>query len=420
MTRLTKRIVDSLRPLPDRDVFAWDGEIRGFGVRVKPSGTKTYFIQYRNAEGRTRRLVIGKHGVLPTDEARDLGRQKLAEVSKGEDPSARRRAARAGMTVSEVCDWYLEEARAGRLVGRNRRPIKPSTLDSDEGRIKVHIKPLIGAQAVKGLTLGDVEKLQADIATGRTLARERRRGRGGQTRGGPGVAGRAISTLRSLLGHANRHGLLDTNPALGVRVIAGNTKIRRLSRDELAQLGRTMATMEREGEHPTALAAIRAMLLTGFRRMEVLGLQREWVRANEHCVCFPDTKTGGQVRIIGQAAIDLLEAQPIREESPFLFPADWGDGHFIGVVRVLDRVSAKAKLQGVTPHVLRHTFASIAAELGFTELTIAGLLGHASRGVTQRYVHLGSALAPAADRVAEEIAQLVVSRAMHAERAAAE
>ena len=178
--------------------------------------------------------------------------------------------------------------------------------------------------------------------------------------------------------------------------------------------------MEREREHPTALAAIRAILLTGFRRTEVLGLHREWLHAKEHCVCFPDTKTGGQVRIIGQAAIDLLEAQPIREGSPFLFPADWGDGHFIGVVRVLDRVCAKAKLQDVTPHVLRHTFASVAGELGFTELTIAGLLGHAPRGVTQRYVHLGSALAPAADRIAEEIAQLVVPGSMNMEKIAAE
>lgn len=418
MAKLTKRAIDNLSPLPDRDVFAWDGEIRGFGVRIKPSGTKTYFVQYRNAEGRTRRLVVGKHGILATDEARDLGRQKLAEVSKGEDPSAKRHAARTGMTVSEICDWYLEEARAGRLVGRNRRPIKPSTLDSDEGRINVHIMPLIGVQPVKGLTLADVEKLQADIATGRMTANTKRRERGGQTRGGAGVAGRTTSTLRSLLGHAKRHGLLETNPALGVRVIAANKKVRRLSRDELAQLGRTMAVMDREGEHPTALAAIRAILLTGFRRMEVLSLHREWVRAKEHCISFPDTKTGGQVRI--KAAIDLLEAQPISEESPFLFPADWGPGHFIGVVRVLDRVCAKAKLQDVTPHVLRHTFASIAAELGFAEMTIAGLLGHAARGVTQRYVHLGSALVPAADRVAAEITQLVVPNSMNMERAAAE
>jgi hypothetical protein len=89
----------------------------------------------------------------------------------------------------------------------------------------------------------------------------------------------------------------------------------------------------------------------------------------------------------------------VQGHSPYVFPADVGDGHFIGVVRVLDRVCAKAKLSGVTPHVLRHTFASIAGDLGFSELTIAGLLGHSSRGVTQRYVHLDAALAVAADQV---------------------
>lgn len=421
MARLTKRIVDSLRPLPDRDVFAWDGEIRGFGVRVKPTGVKTYFIQYRNADGRTRRLVIGKHGILATDQARDFGRQKLAEVLKGEDPSAKRRAARASMTVSEMCDWYLKEGHAGRLLGRNRRPIKASSLDGDEGRINVHIKPLIGTQPIRGIILADVEKLQAEIAAGRSAIRAKRRGRGGQTKGGPGVAGRTVSTLRSMLGHAKRQGLIETNPALGVRVIASNRKLRRLSRDELALLGTAMGTMEQEGEHPTGLATIRAMLLTGFRRLvEVLGMHRAWIRTKEHSVCLPDTKTGQQIRIIGQAAIDLLVGQPVQKDSPFVFPADWGDGHFIGVVRVLDRVCARAKLQDVTPHVLRHTFASIAAELGFTELTIAGLLGHASRGVTQRYIHLDSALVFAADQVAAEIARLVVPDLSRPQRVAAQ
>jgi integrase len=420
MTRLTKRIVDSLRPLPDRDVFAWDGEIRGFGVRVKPTAVKTYFVQYRNADGRTRRLVIGKHGILATDQARDQGRQRLAEVSKGEDPSAKRHAARGGMTVAEVCDWYLAEGRAGRLLGRNRRPIKASTLDGDECRIKIHIKPLIGMQPVRGIILADVEKLQAEIAAGRSAARAKRRGCGGQTKGGAGIAGRTISTLRSLLGHAKRHGLIETNPALGVRVIASNRKLRRLSRDELALLGTTMATMEQEGEHPTGLAAIRVMLLTGFRRLEVLGMHRGWIRANEHSVCLPDTKTGQQIRVIGQAAIDLLMGRPAREDSPFVFPADWGNGHFVGAVRVLSRVCVRAGLKDVTPHVLRHTFASIVAELGFSELTIAGLLGHASRGITQRYIHLDGALMLAADRVAAEIERLVVPNRSTAQRIAAQ
>jgi integrase len=145
-----------------------------------------------------------------------------------------------------------------------------------------------------------------------------------------------------------------------------------------------MRQVAAEGEHPTGLAAIRLMLLTGFRRMEALGLERSWFSRSEHCVRFPDTKSGAQVRVLGEAAMDCIEAQTTPAGSLFVFPADWGDGHFIGVVRVLDRICRKAQLEDVTPHVLRHTFASVAGDLGFSELTIAGLLGHSAHGITQK------------------------------------
>ena len=102
---------------------------------------------------------------------------------------------------------------------------------------------------------------------------------------------------------------------------------------------------------------------------------------------------------------DLATKQTAK--SPFFFPADWGEGHFIGVVRMLDRVCVLAGLADVTPHTLRHTFASVAGDLGFSELTIAALLGHAARGVTQRYVHIDEALRLAADKVAGEIAAIL-------------
>jgi hypothetical protein len=90
MAKIMKRTVDALRPEPHRDVFAWDSELRGFGVRVKPSGVKTFLIQYRNVEGRTRRLVLGQYGALTPEVARDLARMKLTAVASGEDPSAER------------------------------------------------------------------------------------------------------------------------------------------------------------------------------------------------------------------------------------------------------------------------------------------------------------------------------------------
>ena len=367
MAKITKRAVDTLQSASGRDVFIWDSELRGFGVRMKPSGVRTFLIQYRNVEGRTRRLVLGQYGALTPENARDLAREKLAGVARGEDPSAERHAVRAGMSVSEVCDWYLEEAESGRILGRNRRPIKASTLKMDRSRIETHIKPLLGARLVSGLTLRDIEGMQADIAAGKS-ARGRKPGRGGKSTGGSGVASRTVGTLRGLLGHATRLKVVGKNPADGVRQLAVERRQRRLSDDELRHLGNIMRTVAAEGEHPTGLAAIRMMLLSGFRRMEVLGLERNWVSSRDHCVRFPDTKSGAQVRVLGEAAISCVETAPGQGSSPFVFPADWGDGHFIGVVRVLDRICMKASLKEVTPHVLRHTFASVAGDLGFSEL----------------------------------------------------
>ncbi|ETR77874.1 integrase [Afipia sp. P52-10] len=414
--KITKRIVDALKaPKPSRDGvkvrehFVWDRELRGFGVQVMPSGLKSFVIQYRTPEGRNRRAVIGRYGLMTVEEARKLAHEKLVAVSKGVDPVAEEAKAAGLLTVAEVCDWYLAEAEAGRILGRRRRPIKPSTLAMDRSRIEAHIKPLLGRRQVASLKLGDVEGAQADIAAGKT-SKPRAGSRGGATTGGDGVAARTMSTLHSIFEHAVRLGKIEANPAKGVRRLASAPRERRLSRSEIERLGKTLRAAAQEGEHPTGLAAIRFLLLTGFRRMEALGLQRTWLDEEECAIRFPDTKSGAQIRVIGQAAIDLLLDQP-KTKSPFFFPADWGEGHFIGVVRVLDRVCQKAGLADITPHTLRHTYASLAGDLGFSELTIAALLGHSARGVTQRYVHIDEALRMTADQVADEMADLLDGRA---------
>ncbi len=234
---------------------------------------------------------------------------------------------------------------------------------------------------------------------------------GGVTTGGEGVASRTMSTLHAILEHAVRLGKIERNPAKGVRRMASTARKRHLSRAEKGKLGEALRAAEAEGEHPKGIAAIRFLLLTGFRRMEGLGLQRAWQDDEEGSIRFPDTKSGAQTRVIGDAAIKVLLAQPQIGKSPYFLPADWGEGSFIGVVRVLDRVCAMAKLEDVTPHTLRHTFASVAAELGFSELTISALLGHAARGVTQGYIHIDEALMMTSDKVPEEIADLLDGRA---------
>jgi integrase len=414
MKKLTKQLVDALKPskvgVKGSYSFAWDQELRGFGVQVMASGLKSFVVQYRNALGRSRRVVIGRYGVLTVEEARREAKAVLGKIATGADPiEEKQAAAEDAITVADVCDWYLTEAEAGRILGRRRRPIKASTLAMDRSRIEVHIKPLLGKRTIGSLKLGDIEGAQADIAAGKT-SKPRAGNRGGVTTGGEGVAARTMSTLHAAFEHAARLGKIESNPARGVRRLAGVPRDRRLSRAEIEKLGRAMRTAEQDGEHPIGLAAIRFLLMTGFRRMEGLALERAWLNDEEGSVGFPDTKSGAQTRVIGRAAVDLLQTLP-QSGSRFFFPADSGEGHFVGVVRVLDRVCAMARLEGITPHTLRHTFASVAGDLGFSELTIAALLGHSARGVTQRYIHIDEALRLAADKIAGEIADLLEGRA---------
>ena len=118
MPKITKRLVDALRPSSEgRDVFTWDagdGSLKGFGVRVKPSGASSYFVQYRNRDGRTRRLVLGRVGEITPDEARRLAADRLRDARNGADPSADRHAARNAVTVAQICDLYLTDAK-GRI-----------------------------------------------------------------------------------------------------------------------------------------------------------------------------------------------------------------------------------------------------------------------------------------------------------------
>jgi integrase len=397
MPKLTKRAVDAIRADPSgREIFVWDNGLRGFGVRMMPSGAASYFVQYRTAEGRTRRMSIGKVGTLTPEEARDIARDKLVAAIKGADPSAERHTAKASMTVTELCDLYLSE-------GEVR--IKPSTLAMDRSRIERHVKPLIGRRAVRSLTSEDVEKMQLDIVAGKT-ARERGRGRGGVTTGGKGVAARTVGMLGAILELGRRRRLIRENPARGVARLPEGKQRRFLNLDEIAELGAVMRDADADGtDRKTGLAAIRFLLLTGLRRMEALALPWEWVDARARCIRFADTKSGAQLRPIGAAALALLESLPRDEGARFVFPSDRGDGHFVGLPRVLARLCARAERSGVTIHVLRHSFATAAAEMGFSELTIAGMLGHSVPGVTARYAHVPDrALISAADQVSGRIA----------------
>lgn len=400
MSKITKRLVDALRPdrTGKKDVFHWDagdGALKGFGIRMKPSGAASYLVQYRNREGRTRRLVIGKVGTLAPDEARKLAGEALRSAVKGGDPSAERHAMRGAITVADLCDLYLADAKSR---------IKASTLAMDKSRIETHVKPLIGRLTVRSLTTADIERMKADIIAGKT-ARERK-GRGGTATGGPAAAARTIGMLGTILEYARASlKLVKENPVRGVKKPADRKQQRFLNMKEIAKLGQAMRGAEMAGQNAVALAATRLLLLTGLRRMEALSLRREWVDGHARCIRFEDTKSGPQLRPIGAEAVKLIEAQSVRNGCPWVFPASHGGSHFVGLPKVLGRVCANAGLEGVTVHVLRHSFAAAAAEMGFSELTIAGLLGHSVPGVTARYAHVpDAALVAAANQVATRVA----------------
>ena len=246
--KLNKRNVDAFAPPKDKQAVLWDSEIRGFGLRALPSGLKTFIVQYRNIEGIKRRINLGRYGVITTEQARDLAKIKLGEVAGGQDPAEAIHQARSGMTVAEICDWYLVEARAGNILGRKNRPIKASSLAMDESRINTHIKPILGHRMAKRLTIADVEQMQADVRDGKT-AKARGKGRGGRPAGGPGVASRCLGSLQAILGHAKHKGLIAEHPTRGAKKLAINKKTRRLSTAELVAFGKAIAYAERNGEN---------------------------------------------------------------------------------------------------------------------------------------------------------------------------
>lgn len=219
------------------------------------------------------------------------------------------------------------------------------------------------------------------------------------------MAARSLGTLQAVLGHAKHKGLIAEHPTKGAKKLATRKKTRRLSIAEIELLGRAIGRAELGSENPVALAIVRMLLLTGYRREEAQAMQRQWVNPMGGYVAFPDTKTDAQCRAIGPEAVKIIVAQPEIVGCSYVFPASNGEGPFTAVAECLARLCRAAGIVGVTPHTLRHTFGSMAGELGFSELTIRAMLGHASQSVTQDYVHIDAAVKLAVHRTSDEIAK---------------
>jgi integrase len=407
MPKLSKRTVDAIRPDPaGRDVFVWDsgdGALKGFGVRMKPSGTASWLVQYRTFEGRTRRLVLGKLSVLTPDEARRLAGDKLREVARGGDPSAERhRTRREALTIAGLADTYLAE-------GPAEKPNKKvSSWATDRSNIERHIKPLLGRNPVVALTAGDVAKFQTDIAAGKSKAdiKTKKRGRA-IVEGGPGTAARSLAVLGAMLQFAVGRQLIPANPTKGVKLLKGRKRERFLSEAELARLSGVLATMEVEHRlSPTAAVAIRLLLLSGCRKSEILSMRWEWVDLERGLLRLPESKTGAKVVPLAAAAVKLLSELP--RSGAFALPAAKGAGHYIGLQKDWERVRARAGLAGVRVHDLRHSFASFAVADGNSLYLIGKVLGHKQARTTEIYAHLADdPIRAVANRTAARIAAVM-------------
>ena len=408
MAKITKRVVDAAESR-EKDYVLWDDELPGFGLRVFASGKRSYVIQYRLG-GRSRRFTIGLHGVWTPEKARQEAKALFGRVAQGEDPAEEKQLDHKALTVKELCDLYLADLKAGLILGKGDRPKKQSTIITDTGRIQRHIIPLLGTRRVKDLTKADVAKALKDIMAGKTRCSVKTKKLRGKAivRGGAGTATRTIGLLGGILTYAVEHGIIDSNPAHGVRRPKDNVRGRRLTEAEYRTLGGILREAANNEKYEMTVDIIRQIALTGFRRTEMVKLQ--WVEADTESSCLRliDSKEGTSVRPIGLPVVEFLEQHRRKSIGTYVFPGQGEDNAFGSFPKDWEQIFQGTALADITPHVLRHSFASIANDLGFTEVTIAALVGHSKGSVTSNYIHtLDTALIMAADTISGYIQGLL-------------
>ncbi len=380
--KLSKARINSLE-VQDKDYCVWDSTLPGFGVRVRPSGTKTFLLQYRNKFGRLRRYTLGRVGQLTLDQARDEAIRLRGGISLGNDPSDARAQLRQGDTVNELADRYLEDHCEGRC--------KESTKNAHIWLLGRYIRPKFGTRKINELTAQDVATLHRKL------------------KDTPYNANRVLGLVKAMFNKAAQWGLIEPhrNPALPVKAYRERKRQRYLTPDELKGLFRVIDQQEHlKLIDPYQAAAIRLLALTGCRLSEILTLEWDVVDLANKRLLLAQHKTdakglkaiplnGPAVEVLKQLAKTTKELTDARRRkgehitaNPFVIAGRKDGSHLVNLQKPWNRVRKVAKLEDVRIHDLRHSFASAAASAGIPLQIIGGLLGHSSPQSTARYAHL--------------------------------
>lgn len=399
--KLTKRLLDSVVRPASGETRLWDSDAKGFVARIFHNGRVSFGVKLRIGSLQ-RWMTIGDLGSPWTvEQARERARYMLADAFDGIDPQLEKQEARAALTVAALIERYLSE---GRMSKPNKRE---SSWANDASLLRRHAIPLIGKRFARDLTRQDIERMQADVAAGKTAARIKTKARGlARISGGQTSAGGLIRSFSAMMSWAVRNGFSETNPCIGVEKFKPGRRERFLTTEEARNLLAKLVVLTENAEIDESHATIiRLLLFTGARRSEILGLMWNELDLERGRIVLPlgRSKTGEKVIPLNSASLAELTDRP--RSSRYVFPAlTESDGPTVGLYKSWEKVRQSLNLQGVRLHDLRHSFASFAAARGASLYVIGKALGHTQASTTQRYAHLSDdPVRRAAETVADQI-----------------